>query len=79
MEVSKGLRIYVKLSSLAFQGPSLKPYRHFANVKNVSGDQEKSTETFIQECFRMNLKINKQSSRAKRYKRLTYKRLSSYM
>ena len=31
---------YVELSSLAFERPSLKPYRHFTDVKIVSRDDE---------------------------------------
>ena len=50
---------YVKLSSLVFERPSLKPYRYFTDVKIVSRDDEKSTRTVIQECLRMNMIINK--------------------
>ena len=50
---------YVELSSLFFEGPSLKPNQHFIEVKIVSGDHAKSTKTVIQECLRMNMIINK--------------------
>ena len=38
---------YVELSSLAFEGLSLEPNRHFIDVKIVSGDHKKSTRTVI--------------------------------
>ena len=50
---------YVELSSLAFEGLSLEPNRHFIDVKIVSGDHKKSTRTVIRECLRVNVIMNK--------------------
>ena len=46
--VSKWLRIFAKLSSLAFEELSFKPYRHFLDVEIVSADHKKRTATVIQ-------------------------------
>ena len=49
--------------TLVFERPSLKPYRHFTDVKIVSRDDEKSTKTVQQVYLHMNMIINKTSNK----------------